>query len=190
MRHADLTRAFERIPGTPLRGFFFRAVPLTYVTTPLSAIGSISGGRYNASNAFLIYYVTEKPDVTLRETNIIIRGVRPAPIRPTVLFTINAVLEHVVDLTRDDVRDELRITANELLIDWKKELLAGNTPVTHQIGAAARAANVEALLVPSARIAGAKNLAILVDRMRATSSLTISPKDGFGDTAIVLTGTR
>jgi hypothetical protein len=41
------------IPGAPLRGFFFRAIRLKYVTAPLSALGSkFDGGRYNAAGAF------------------------------------------------------------------------------------------------------------------------------------------
>jgi RES domain-containing protein len=190
MRRADFTDKFMGIPGAPLRGFFFRVVPLAYIATPLSALGSLGGGRYNAAATFQIYYVTEKPDVTLYETRIIDAALPPHPVRPTILFTVEANLQHVVDLTDAATCAALGVTTAELLVNWKEELLAGNVPITQDVGAGAREADIEALIVPSARVDGAKNLAIIVDRLRAGSSLKIDPKDGFADDAILITGTR
>ena len=190
MRQAEFERTFKGIPGAPLRGFFFRMVPIVYVATPLSALGSLGGGRYNAAATFRVYYVTESPDVALYETRIIDPASPLRPARPTILFTVEATLQHVVDLTDAATCATLGVSTGDLVGNWKEDLLAGRVPITQDLGAAARAADIEALIVPSARVNGAKNLAIIVDRLRSGSSLKINPKDGFADDAVHVSGTR
>ena len=59
--------------GAPTRGSFFRAVPLVYIHTPLSAIGSLTnGGRYNPIGAFEVFYAAQERDTVPRETRAII----------------------------------------------------------------------------------------------------------------------
>ncbi len=45
--------------------------------------------------------------------------------------------------------------------------------LTHRIGAAARAINIEALLVPSARVEAGSNLVVFPDRLRKKSSVEL-----------------
>jgi RES domain-containing protein len=192
LSQAAFDRAFHEIPGEELRGFFFRGIPLKYVATPLSALGSkIGGGRYNAAGAFEVYYLAPNPEVALRETRAIGRSGAPKRIAPLALSSVDCELQHVVDLTKNETLRALRVTTDELTDDWRAIVLEGKTPATHDIGAAARAAGVEGLIYPSARLSGASNLAVIVDRLRRDSRLRINPPDGFGPgVAIEVAGKR
>jgi RES domain-containing protein len=146
MSRARLTAAFRTIPGAPLRGSFFRAIPLEHRTTPLSAIGSIKrGGRYNPQGEFEAYYLAESPETTLYELRVVAPNVAPARMKPTVTFTVNVVLQHAVDLTVRETRTILGVGQNELTIEWRAIFARGDVPTTHEIGRAARDTNVEAL---------------------------------------------
>ncbi len=184
--------AFQTIPGAPLRGFFFRAIRLKYVTAPLSALGStINGGRYNAAGAFEVYYLAPNAAVALRETQAVDPSGVPKRIMPLTLFTIDVELQRVVNLADDGTLGVLGLAADELTTEWRAAVLAGTTPITHAIGDAARTAEVEALIYPSARVRGANNLAVIVDRLRRGSRLRINPAEGFGPgTTIEVSGTR
>jgi RES domain-containing protein len=192
LSQAAFTRAFREIPGAALRGFFFRGIPLKYVATPLSALGSkVSGGRYNATGAFEVYYLAPNPEMALRETRATGPSGAPKRIAPVTLFSVDTELQHVVDLTKDKALRALGVTADKLTGDWRAIVLDEKVPVTHDIGAAARAADVEALIYPSARAPGAANLAVIVDRLRRGSGLRINPPDGFGaGVATEVTGIR
>jgi RES domain-containing protein len=180
LSQAAFTRAFREIPGELLRGFFFRGIPLKYVATPLSALGSkLSGGRYNAASAFEVYYLAPNPEVALRETRATASDSPPRRIAPLTLFSVDVELQQIVHLTKDEIRRALGVTSADLTTDWHAIVLHGQTPITHGIGAAARAAGFEALIYPSARAPGAANLAVIVERLRVGSKLSINPPDGF-----------
>lgn len=189
---AAFTRSFREIPGAALRGFFFRGIPLKYVATPLSALGSrVGGGRYNAAGSFDVYYLAPNPDVALHETRSIDASGAPKRIAPLALFSVDVELQHVVDLTRDETLRILGMASADLTREWRALVLAGETPTTHTIGAAARAAGVEALVYPSARVPGAANLAIIVDRLRRGSTVRVNPTEGFdAEATIEIVGTR
>lgn len=179
-KRAFFKAAFIRIPGAPLGGCFVRGIRLIYISEPLSALGSIqTGGRYNAPGAFEVHYLAPNTDVVLRETGT--SGVKR--IAPRAMFSIDVELAHVVDLGHSDVSTALNVSRADLLIDWRDELLKGRTPITHEIGAAARDAGVEALLVPSARVPGEMNLAVIADRLRVGSLVRINPAEGFPSSA-------
>lgn len=191
MTRAALTRALQTVPGARLRGFFFRAIRLKFVATPLSALGSLNGGRYNAAGSFEVYYLAPNADVALCETQAVDPSGVAKRIIPLALFTIDVDLQHVVDLTTKAALRALNVSAPELTTEWRAVTLGGRTPITHEIGAAARKAEIEALLYPSARVDGAANLAVIVDRLRRGSTLSINPAEGFGSgTTIEVNGTR
>jgi RES domain-containing protein len=74
---------FSKIPELKLQGPFFRGIPLRYVATPLSALGSkISGGRYNAIGAFEVFYLAPTPAVALSEVTAVASGAAPIRIAP------------------------------------------------------------------------------------------------------------
>ena len=156
----------------------------------------MSGGRYNPKGSFDIFYAAEHEDAVTRETRAVVldpasgRAIsRPHP--PTVHLTINVELQSVVDLTDVDIREALCIEPGDLLSEWRTMLAARKTPPTHLIGEAANDAELEALLVPSARFLGTRNIAIIIDRLRIGSSLEIYRPEGFPPgTAIRLDGLK
>lgn len=192
MRRDDLTAAFRTIPGAPLRGSFFRAIPLEHRTTPLSAIGSIKrGGRYNPANEFEAYYLAESPETTLDELRVVAPNIAPTRMKPIVTFAVDVALQHTVDLTGSKAKTTLHVMESDLLVEWRALVARGDIPTTHEIGIAARRADVEALRVPSARLSGAANLVVLVDRLRLGSSITIEPSTGFeSGTQVKIEGRR
>lgn len=180
----DLQSRFRAlIPAAPLRGSFFRAIPLARVGAPLSAIGSIKrGGRYNGKGEFEVFYIADRPDNSLREIGMLNddNGTPVAvPGAAHVLFTVEVTLQHVVDLRDPRVRSTLGVSLDELVSAWRLVVAQGHVPITHIIGAAARNAEVEALLVPSAKYPGSTNLAIMRDRLRRNSVVLIRRSEDF-----------
>lgn len=181
-----------RTLGRPTRPrFFFRSIPLKFVSTPLSAIGSVrDGGRYNPQGGFEILYAADSEDAVLRETRAVVvdpnTGLAvPQRHPPRVHFTVNLDLQFMVDLTDATNCDAIGVHSDDLVSEWRTFLAASKTPPTHVIGDAARAADIEALLVPSARLPGTKNIAIVTDRLRIGSFVEIHRPEGFPAGTIV-----
>lgn len=141
------------------------------------------GGRYNKANTFEAFYIASSPDTTLYELRVIAPKRPPQRTKPLITFTIDVDLQATVDLTNAANVNALALAPADLLVEWKAILIAGNVPITHDIGQAARDADVEALIVPSARKLGATNLVIFRDRLRLGSSIHISPPAGFPSSA-------
>ncbi len=156
--------------------------------TPLSAIGSMrGGGRFNPVNGFEIFYVALSPATTLYEVQALSLRGAPKRVPPIIIFTVEYTLQRVVDLRAGAAQRALGVDGAVLRSDWKADVAAGRIPATHKIGIAARTAGVEALIVPSARHAGAANMCIIVDRLRRGSIIEIKPATGFsaGTTTVV-----
>ncbi len=94
-------------------------------------------------------------------------------------MTITVDLQSVVDLTNDENRNALGLHSDDLVSEWRDLLAKFTLPPTHRIGEAAREADIEALLVPSARVSGSKNIAIIIDRLRNGSFFEIYRPAGF-----------
>jgi len=184
MRRVDRFRAVFKTLGQPARGSSFRAVPLKFQSSPISAIGSrIADGRYNARATFEALYTAESADTALRELNVVVQvpggSWITVPAAPHILFTIDYDLSHVVDLTDRDVLTQLKIEPADLLSNWKLDVLGGRVPLTHEIGTAACLAGVEALRVPSARHNASTNIVVIYDQMLTTSRVAIHDPQGF-----------
>jgi RES domain-containing protein len=170
--------------GSAVRGSFFRAVPLQFQATPLSAIGSVtSGGRYNPREGFEVLYLGENPDTVIREIRFMVRDPAGQEIairkQPQIMMTIEYDLQHVANLTDPTVLRRLHVTRKSLLGEWADIVDAGNVPVTHTLGRAALAVGLEGLIVPSARHRGASNLAVIPQNLRAGSFVQIYDPQGF-----------
>ncbi len=102
-----------------------------------------------------------------------------APSPSFIICTVDVLLQHVVDLCDDGTRRKIDVRLDELVSAWRLIVAQGNVPMTHTLGAAAREAEIEALLVPSAKHPGSSNLAIIRDRLREGSNFSIYKADGF-----------
>jgi len=174
-----LERLLSSLAGSAQRGTFFRSIDLHWLLqgTPLSAIGSrIRGGRYNRKGAFEAFYIANTQETALYETEAIFKfagvvvGVRQPP---RVMLSLEYNLHDIVDLREPTALATLGITIDDLKQPWKLAQAEDRPVLTQQIGAAARAMDIEALLVPSARLGAGTNLVVFPDRLRKTSSVDL-----------------
>ncbi len=174
-----LERLFSSLAGSAQRGTFFRSIDLHWLLqgTPLSAIGSrIRGGRYNRKGAFEAFYIANTQVTALYETEAIFKiadavvGVRQPP---RVMLSLEYNLHDIVDLREPTALAALGITIDDLKQPWKLAQAEDRPVLTQRIGAAARAVDVEALLVPSARAETGTNLVVFPDRLLKGSSVDL-----------------
>ncbi len=127
-------------------------------------------------------YFADRPDNSLREIGMLTDddGAPIAVPSPSfIICTVDVLLQHAIDLRDADTRRKLGVSLDELVSAWRLIVAQGNVPVTHALGAAARVAEIEALLVPSAKYPGSSNLAVIRDRLREGSKFSIYKADGF-----------
>lgn len=174
-----LENILASLAGEARRGIFFRSIDLKWLLqgTPLSAIGSrIHGGRYNRKGAFEAFYLADTQETALYETEAIFKfagivvGVRQPP---RVMLSLEYDLHDIVDLRALTTLEGLGVTIADLKQPWKLAQAENRPVVTQLIGAAARAVDIEALLVPSARVDAGTNLVVFPDRLRKKSSINI-----------------
>lgn len=174
-----LERLLLSLAGSAQRGTFFRSIDLHWLLqgTPLSAIGSrIRGGRYNRKGAFEAFYIANTQETALYETEAIFKcasvvvGVRQPP---RVMLSLEYSLHDIVDLRAPTALATLSVTIDDLKQPWKLAQAENWAVLTQRIGAAAHAIDIEALLVPSARLDAGTNLVVFPDRLRKTSSVDL-----------------
>lgn len=174
-----LERILSSLAGSAQRGTFFRSIDLQWLRegTPLSSIGSrIFGGRYNRKGDFEAFYIADTQETALFETEAIFKiagvvvGVRQPP---RVMLSLDYDLHRVVDLREPSTLKSLDVTIDDLKRPWKLAQAERRPVLTQQIGAAARAVDIEALLVPSARVDAGTNLVIFPDRLRKGSKVEL-----------------
>ena len=174
-------RATSLIPRRqrPARDFF-RSIDLHWMLrgTPLSAIGSrIRGGRYNRKGAFEAFYIANTQETALYETEAIFKfagivvGVRHLP---RVMLSLEYNLHDIVELRESTALATLGVTIDEFKAPWKLAQAEDRPTLTQRIGAAAHAVDIEALLVPSARVDAGTNLVVspIVCVRRAASTFS------------------
>ena len=174
-----LEQLLSSLAGSAQRGTFFRFIDLHWLLqgTPLSAIGSrMRGGRYNRKGAFEAFYIANTQETALYETEAIFKvagivvGVRQPP---RVMLSLEYKLHDIVDLREPIALATLGITVDDLKQPWKLAQAEDRPVLTQRIGAAARAIDVEALLVPSARADAGTNLVVFPDRLLKGSSVDL-----------------
>jgi RES domain-containing protein len=174
-----LERLLSSLAGSAQRGTSFRSIDLHWLLqgTPLSAIGSrIRGGRYNRKGAFEAFYIANTQETALYETEAIFKfagvvvGVRQPP---RVMLSLEYNLHDIVDLRTPTALATLGVTIDDLKQPWKLAQAEDRPVLTQRIGAAARAVDIEALLVPSARVDAGANLVVFPDRLRKGSSIDL-----------------
>lgn len=134
------------------------------------------GGRWNPPGLFCAVYGTLDPYAALAET-VGTYGHYSIPFEhrlPLVLVGFEVQLQHVLDLTSGTMRQHLGVSEERMLAsDWQAAQAKGGEALTQAIGRSAWEAEVEALLVSSARLKKEKNLVIFPDRLHKASRLKI-----------------
>ena len=127
----------------------------------MATTGSLNaGGRFNPPNEFGALYTSLEPNTAAKK---VARGLRQRGVDPDQfpegawwVYELEVKLESVLDLTDADVLQKSGIPENSLI--------GTDVNATRQIAAEGRKRGCEALLVPSASVAGSKNLVIFLDK--------------------------
>jgi RES domain-containing protein len=158
-RTNDLVSILASLAPSPVRGtVFYRSVQADRIGSILSTLwSSKTGGRYNLKGAFEALYLADSPSTALFEVDAMransagtIHGTR---FPPRVLVSVDVTLDRCVRLTDEAVRTSLAVIEDDLYLPWRVEQVSGPT-LTQQLGAAARIATLEAVMVPSAKARG------------------------------------
>ncbi len=148
----------------PWKGTAYRVTSLDYPNPKSILLGEGSfryGGRWNARGSFRAVYGSTTDLVAVAESraNAEYAGI-PYTIRtPRLLIAIEFDLSEVLDLTSSVTQRLVGLAPEEMQEDWRKVQNDDRESVTQAFGRAATDAGVNAILVPSARIAGGVNIA-------------------------------
>lgn len=193
-RGSGLGRLLGTIEPRPFSGTVYRVIGSRHLRSPLASAGSkLHGGRFNPPGRFEVLYTALAADTALVEREGIlltaaaiklVRGVRTA-----VLLRIECRLTSILDLADERIRRQLRIPLVDLLGPW----LPWNFPVrsdavdqpeTHVapsqlIGVSVYASRrFEAILAPSSKDPAGRCLAIMPERLHASSSVSVDDPEG------------
>lgn len=176
--HAALRKCL-RLAG-PWQGAIYRFAEVEYANRGdlLSGTGSrINGGRWNPPGRFNCVYGALEPATAQEEAFATYDkyGIPRSKSTPKVQVAVTFDLHNVLDITPNAVLKALGVTRRELAaVDWEAEQDAGQEALTQAIGRLAFDERLEALIVPSSRVVGGKNLILFPGRRIAGSSWKIS----------------
>jgi RES domain-containing protein len=160
------------------QGTVCRAVAMRYANTSdlLTGEGAkLAGGRWNPVGHAAVYTSLD-PFAALAETlgTYGKYGIHFAKRMPLVLIGIEVVLGLVLDLRDSRLRRRIGVTVADLLNDdWQSMDPAAQKAFTQAIGRLAGELQVEALLVPSARLKNRSNLVIFPEQLTSSSTVKI-----------------
>ena len=163
----------------PWDGTAYRVTTLDYPRPQniLDGEGSYRhGGRWNAPRSFRAVYGSPEDTVAVAESHATADYLQiMTPFRvPRLLVAIELSLQAVVDLRAEEVLRKLGLTTEQLQAeDWRKVQEGGEESLTQAIGRAIFAHSGEGILVPSARVAGATNVAYFPENHRASSRAAV-----------------
>lgn len=181
-------RAFEKLRQQiaeksellrPWQGAAYRVTTLDYPSPKSITLGEGSylyGGRWNAPGSFRAVYGSTEDTVAVAESRATADYAQVAqPFRiPRLLVAIEFSLQAILDLTNVSIREQLRLTPDQLREeDWRKTQHAGRESLTQAIGRAVFLNRGEGLLVPSARVPGGVNIAYFPENQRSGSRVTV-----------------
>jgi RES domain-containing protein len=155
----------------------FVTVPYSNRQDLLSGAGSRKhGGRWNPPDQFNVVYGSLEPNTAVAEALGTLNGfgVPPAKTRPRVFAAVSFRLQEILDLTATKVASILALDFDKILkVDWKAVQDAGRESLSQAIGRIAWELKLEGIIVPSAVLAGEKNIAVFPGRRQRGSSWKI-----------------
>lgn len=182
--HQRFAEFKKRIGGArsiciPWHGVAYRVTTLDYPTPRdiLRGEGSFRhGGRWNAIGSFRAVYGSVSDTVAVAESraNATYANI-PYPFRaPRLLVAVELSVSRLIDFTNAETREEVGVGLSEFCEeDWRLQQARGCESFTQMIGRACFENDVEALLVPSARIEGEINVAYFPENRRDGSSAKV-----------------
>ncbi|MGA9980665.1 MAG: RES family NAD+ phosphorylase [Candidatus Sulfotelmatobacter sp.] len=146
---------------------------------PLWGIGSIkNGGRYNKPETFEVIYLAEDPITALAEVDRIFRpsaavlGKIKGP--PVVHISVDAILEHILDITLVEVQSALATSHQELTGAWLWEQAQTGEAPTQRLGRVAfESQRLCGLRYPSSKNPEGVCVAVFPDRLSGGSYLQV-----------------
>jgi RES domain-containing protein len=174
----------------PWSGVIYRAVSIDYANRRdlVSGEGSKAhGSRWTPIGSYPAVYGSLDPHTALLETIATARhyGVPADKRMPLVIVAVDVGVQRLLDLTVAALRRRLKLSRAALTVDWEASQRCGNESYTQAIGRLAYELDVQGLLVPSARVKGAKNLIAFPDAL-AKGSLRIQNVKKLPDPAVKL----
>lgn len=146
------------------QGVTFRSVEMGFAkeNSLLAGEGSFrAGGRWNAPGMLAAIYSSLRPGTAADEAFRLASrfGLASTEISPRVIVGIEWRLNRVLDLTRTDAPEWVKLP-DWLAEDFRAINRQGWETLAQAVGRAAFAAGIEALLAPSAVVAGGTNLVV------------------------------
>jgi RES domain-containing protein len=177
-----LREALAAVAAARWQGVLFRFAAPEYASSGdlLTGQGArVHGGRWNPPGSFAAVYGSLTPEVAMAETFAAARrhGIPDAELTPRVIAAARATLARVVDLTRDEIRGRLGVTAGRMVEEpWAELNGRGEEALTQAIGRAAHALLLEGLIVPSSASPGGRNAVLFPDYIGAGALAIYHPE--------------
>ena len=167
-------------PFSKWRGLLFRAscLPYAQIAKLLDGQGSLThGGRWSAAGTCPAVNLSTAQETAIAESgaSFTYYTFAPSDVRPKVIVAVRAKFSKVLDLVAPKgLRTKTWLELDKLLAeDWHKVNDAGHESQSQAFGRAAHAIGAEALLVPSARVAGGMNLVYFPQSLARRSEVEI-----------------
>jgi RES domain-containing protein len=163
----------------PWHGSMFRFASLRFANRVdlMSGAGARNdGGRWNPPGMFACVYGSLTADVAQEEAfaSIDRYGIARDQIGPRVQVAVRLRLQIVLDLTEQKALSRTNLTKARLTrCDWQSDQERGEEALTQCVGRLAWEQRLEALIVPSRRIARGSNIVLFPGRRRRGSSWRI-----------------
>jgi RES domain-containing protein len=188
----ELQKVVQRLPLITLEGPFHRFADFWFVhqrivsgEAPdlLRGLGArMFGGRFTSPGKFETVYVATAPETARIEAESILTGsgIVRSLAKPYVHFTINGLVEGILDLGDVTVQKSLGTTRAELSSSWRTLQARGHEAPTQMLGRVAHGSRrVQAIPYRSSKNAPeGQCLAILPDRLVTPSWLQILDDSG------------
>jgi RES domain-containing protein len=176
-----LIRALSRCGGDAVEwsGVVYRSTDVRYANKDdvLTGVGSKrTGARWNAPNSFRTVYTSLDLQTALEESLAHCRyyELSPTTLTPRVFLAVRVHLQRVLDLSRGDIRNALRISLRRLREEpWRELQQQGREALTQALSRVVYEREWEGLLVPSAARREGMNLVIFPANLQAGSWMEI-----------------
>jgi RES domain-containing protein len=98
--------------------------------------------------------------------------------RPTVIACASVSLGHVLELQDDLLDSAIGFSLSDLIAeDWEAIQAVGEESWSQAVGRGCKLAGFEAMIVPSARHLGGKNIVVFPENLRKSSTIEIEHQD-------------